>query len=178
MGRPAGLLRAFQRSERQGQAAARSNLSVTLVRRARCTTVAAGRVHRLRVPSGAARDEPSNVAFRNNFGVFRGEVEEVRLVRTRIANRFSDSLRYRMIWSNVSFSRRSGEINSSNIAKVRLSRKSETSRQHERARTKQQPPASNAMGDKTRPSRSNPRWQTPSRFSSRASRRNRVGLQQ
>src|SRR5260370_23957750 len=74
----------------------------------------------MRVPSGVARDEPSNVAFRNNFGVFRGEVEEVRLVRTRIANRFSDSLRYRIIWSNVRFSRRSGEINSSNYSESKL----------------------------------------------------------
>src|SRR6266851_1065422 len=103
MGRPAGLLRVFQRSERQGQAAARSDLSVTLVRRARCTNrgagsnlVAAGRLHRLRVPSGAARDEPSNVAFGNNFGVFRGEVEEVRLVRRRIANR-----RYKVKWKLI-----------------------------------------------------------------------------
>jgi hypothetical protein len=36
-------------------------------------------------PSGAALDESGDVAFANNFGVLRGEVEEVGLVRTRIA---------------------------------------------------------------------------------------------
>jgi hypothetical protein len=39
----------------------------------------------VRAPSGAALDESGDVAFGNNFGVLRGEVEEVGLVRTRIA---------------------------------------------------------------------------------------------
>ena len=44
-----------------------------------------GRLSRARAPSGAASDESDDIAFGNNFGVLRGEVEEVRLVRTRIA---------------------------------------------------------------------------------------------